>query len=155
MNTKERPGPFDGYGAALPDEPLFVILGRDPNGPNLVTFWAEHRMANINLGSRPVEDIPQVTAAMQVAMAMRSWRAANDGAWRRPPFCRARPADVNLRPPVSDASEAALPLQLTRAEVAALLRFSEDEMTRPPEWRVLGERGIGELCAKLATALGE
>lgn len=38
MGTKNRPGTFDCYAAAGPDEPLFVLLGRDPVAPLLVRF---------------------------------------------------------------------------------------------------------------------
>lgn len=40
MGTKNNPGQFDCYHAAEPDEPMFVLLGRDPIAPQLVSIWA-------------------------------------------------------------------------------------------------------------------
>ena len=40
MGTKNLPGEFDCYAAADPDEPLFVLLGRDRHAPTLVRLWA-------------------------------------------------------------------------------------------------------------------
>lgn len=41
--TKNNPGRFDCYENAHPDEPLFVLLGRDPWGADLVRLWANAR----------------------------------------------------------------------------------------------------------------
>jgi hypothetical protein len=43
MGTKQNPGPFDCYAAAAPDEPMFVLLARDPLAPALVREWARQR----------------------------------------------------------------------------------------------------------------
>ncbi len=43
MGTKANPGKFDCYANAEPDEPIFVLLGRDPNAPTLVWLWAALR----------------------------------------------------------------------------------------------------------------
>ena len=40
MGTKQNPGVFDCYHEAAPDEPMFVLLARDPNAPNVVREWA-------------------------------------------------------------------------------------------------------------------
>lgn len=40
MGTKTNPGKFDCYEAAAPDEPMFVLLARDPLAPYLVRLWA-------------------------------------------------------------------------------------------------------------------
>lgn len=45
MATKLNPGEFDCYAAAEPDEPLFVLLGRDRHAPILVWIWAKLREA--------------------------------------------------------------------------------------------------------------
>lgn len=39
MGTKNNPGKFDCYDAALPDEPMFVLLARDP----VVREWVRRR----------------------------------------------------------------------------------------------------------------
>ncbi len=43
MGTKNDPGAHDCYAAAHPDEPMFILLGRDPVAPLLVRLWAELR----------------------------------------------------------------------------------------------------------------
>jgi hypothetical protein len=39
MATKNNPGQFDCYMNAEPDEPMFVLLGRDRHAPTLVWLW--------------------------------------------------------------------------------------------------------------------
>lgn len=43
MGTKNKPGAFDCYANAKPDEPMFVLLGRDPHAPMLIAMWAAIR----------------------------------------------------------------------------------------------------------------
>ncbi len=43
MGTKNEVGKFDCYGNAEDDEPMFVLLARDPLAPMLVKLWAEIR----------------------------------------------------------------------------------------------------------------
>lgn len=45
MGTKNNPGSFDCYVAARPDEPMFVLLGRDPCASWVVTLWVKLRLA--------------------------------------------------------------------------------------------------------------
>jgi hypothetical protein len=45
MGTKNNPGDFDCYENADDDEPMFVLLGRDPLAADLVRLWAERRAA--------------------------------------------------------------------------------------------------------------
>jgi hypothetical protein len=40
MGTKRNPGQYDCYAKAEPDEPMFVLLARDPTAPQLVRDWA-------------------------------------------------------------------------------------------------------------------
>jgi hypothetical protein len=63
MATKENPGKFDCYAAAKPNEPLFVLLGRDPNAPALVRAWADMR-------EQQGEDPEKVAEARSCADAM-------------------------------------------------------------------------------------
>lgn len=39
-NTKDVPGPFDGFATAKPGEPIFTLQGGDPLAPPLVHSWA-------------------------------------------------------------------------------------------------------------------
>lgn len=41
MGTKNDPGKFDCYSRAEPDEPMFILLGRDPIGAMLVGLWVD------------------------------------------------------------------------------------------------------------------
>lgn len=70
MATKNNPGRFDCYTNADPDEPMFVLLGRDINAPNLVEEWADIREGR-------GEDPAKVQEARDCATAMRAWRKTN------------------------------------------------------------------------------
>ena len=50
MGTKNNPGEFDCYANAQPDEPMFVLLGRDKHAPALVWLWAVLRQLD---GEKP------------------------------------------------------------------------------------------------------
>ena len=85
MGTKEKPAPFDCYANALPDEPMFILLARDPSAPDLVDAWASGRIYQIATGKKPQSDMVMVEEAQDCAKAMRAWRDAhhpND--WRKP-----------------------------------------------------------------------
>lgn len=43
MGTKNNPGKYDCFANAEPDEPMFVLLARDPLAPLLVRLWAAMR----------------------------------------------------------------------------------------------------------------
>jgi hypothetical protein len=63
MGTKENPGDFDCYANAAPDEPMFILLGRDPMAPTLARLWACLReMAG--------EDLAKVDEARRCATMM-------------------------------------------------------------------------------------
>ncbi len=85
MPTKQNPGERDCYARALPDEPYFVLLARDPSAPFLVRDWAETRNDQIEVRAKPESDRPMVQEAIALADAMTAWRVANDGKWREPP----------------------------------------------------------------------
>jgi hypothetical protein len=74
MGTKNNPGKFDCYGKALPDEPVFIILARDPSAASTVEFWATLRERLIDRGLKPESDRAAVAKARQCADAMRLWR---------------------------------------------------------------------------------
>lgn len=83
MGTKNDPAKFDCYANALPDEPMFVLLARDKNAPNLIRTWCTVRLAEMGGGMRSPEELPQIREAQACADAMDAWRAENEGAWRR------------------------------------------------------------------------
>lgn len=82
MGTKEKPGQFDCYANALPDEPMFVLLARDPLFYEFVTMWARRRGQAIDCGDRPQSDTPMVDEAMRCAADGQLWRRQNNGKWR-------------------------------------------------------------------------
>jgi hypothetical protein len=48
MATKNKPGKYDCYTRAEPDEPLFTLLARDPVAPFLVVAWAALRSGKLD-----------------------------------------------------------------------------------------------------------
>lgn len=77
MGTKREPGQFDCYLNAHPDEPLFVLLARDPAAPAAILEWVRHRREMIETGEKPTTDWPILDEAMQCANQMRAWREKN------------------------------------------------------------------------------
>lgn len=71
MGTKLNPGKFDCYENAAPDEPMFVLLARDPMAPVLVRLWADLRQHNAGNPSKVAE-------ARECAMSMERWRQRID-----------------------------------------------------------------------------
>lgn len=75
MSTKNNPGAFRCYEAALPDEPIFTILGRDPAGPATLRFWAQERV-RIGKTVNP-DDCDRIDDAVRDASRMSDWRDDN------------------------------------------------------------------------------
>lgn len=82
MASKANPGQFDCYASALPDEPMFILLARDPMAPMIVQNWANARKQLISAGDKPLDDLAVVDEALTCAAEMRAWRFNNDGKWR-------------------------------------------------------------------------
>lgn len=68
MGTKNNPGSFDCYAAAAPDEPMFVLLGRDPLAAMLVGWWA-----GLKSSLDPSADEEKIKEALLVAQQMDQW----------------------------------------------------------------------------------
>ena len=66
MGTKNNPGLFDCYANADPNEPMFILLGRDKHAPTLVWLWASLRELD-------GEDAAKVTEARTCAANMMQW----------------------------------------------------------------------------------
>jgi hypothetical protein len=66
MGTKNKPGKYDCYANAKPDEPMFVLLARDPSAAFLVSLWAFLRE---KIGDDPAV----VLEARECAEAMENW----------------------------------------------------------------------------------
>lgn len=71
------------YDAAMPDEPMFVLLARDESSPKLVRQWAAIRQSLISAGLKPESDQAQVDEALALADRMEAWRRDADEAWRK------------------------------------------------------------------------
>lgn len=67
MGSKLKPGKFDCYANAEPDEPMFVLLARDPLAPILVRLWADLREHAAGNPSKVFE-------ARTCAIDMEKWR---------------------------------------------------------------------------------
>jgi hypothetical protein len=80
------------FQAAMDDEPMFVLLARDPQAPALVRKWADQRETEIELCRRPRSDMEKVQEARYCATRMEEWRKHNDGAWREGLFGEERKA---------------------------------------------------------------
>jgi len=88
MGTKNNPGKFDCYEKAEPDEPMFVLLARDPLAGHLVSIWAKMRMCDWeaahavftdmmakHLPRYSVDpDVDKASEAMDCSIAMFNWR---------------------------------------------------------------------------------
>lgn len=66
MGSKNNPGQWDCYANAEPDEPMFVLLGRDPTAWAVVYIWAELR-------SRLGDDSAKLEEAMGCALSLEEW----------------------------------------------------------------------------------
>lgn len=69
MGTKNNPGKFDCYHSAEDDEPMFVLLARDPMAPALVHLWAMARQQ----AAKSEKDLAKVQEARDCAYAMAVW----------------------------------------------------------------------------------
>ena len=68
MGTKKNPSRYDAMGAAEPDEPYFVLLGRDRNAGNLIRQWAVDAQKH---GAEPDKVMEALACAAQMdAFAM-------------------------------------------------------------------------------------
>lgn len=78
MGTKNSPGDFDCYAAAKLDEPMFVLLARDPQAPSRVRDWADVREGQVRRGERPSSDMDKVREARECANSMATWRQEHE-----------------------------------------------------------------------------
>lgn len=77
MGTRQNPGKYDCLSKAKPDEPIFVILGRDRHGAAVVREWARLRELAIAMDIAPQSDAAMVREARQLADKMEAWREKN------------------------------------------------------------------------------
>lgn len=85
MGTKQRPGRFDCHAGALPDEPMFTLLARDPDFARLVRKWTKRHERDVSCGVQPGSDMGMVNEALELAEEGTRWRWNNMGRWREKP----------------------------------------------------------------------
>ena len=75
MGTKVNPGDYDCYEKAEPDEPMFILLARDPWAAGTVRHWARIQIVT--------DEQPQskIDEAMACADAMEKWREEQKDGW--------------------------------------------------------------------------
>jgi hypothetical protein len=93
MSTKQNPGRHDCLAKAMPDEPYFVLLGRDDDAHHALLAWIIRRLEAILRGERPRDDLDQVDEAFDCLLAMGTWRNAHSRAGRPPTLDLPGPAD--------------------------------------------------------------
>lgn len=64
MGTKNKPGTYDCYANAEPDEPIFVLLGRDPMAAELVRIWASMRQLSGEKDEKMIQEARECAEAM-------------------------------------------------------------------------------------------
>lgn len=93
MGTKRNPGKFDCHSKAGVDEPMFILLGRDPQAAQLVRNWAVAR--------RAAGEDAMAQEAMECADAMERFcnnkNKAPDGGARQPSLIHHRHDCAQLR----------------------------------------------------------
>ena len=75
MGTKNNPGRFDCYAVAKPDEPMFILLARDPIAPILVELWATLREQIGCSTHKHKSHGDKINEARDLANTMREWKA--------------------------------------------------------------------------------
>lgn len=72
MGTKNNPGVHDCYSKAEPDEPMFILLGRDPTAAFVVSFWRELKKEMKRQGTSATSD-EKLEEAWVCAVKMQEW----------------------------------------------------------------------------------
>lgn len=72
MGTKNNPGDFDCYANAEPDEPMFVLLGRDPTAFLIVSIWHAVKKEMRDSGTSKISD-EKLDEARACAIALKEW----------------------------------------------------------------------------------
>ncbi len=68
MNTLENPSKHDCRKKLLPDEPIFILRGKDPNASKTIHYWVA---GYLQRGGR---NLKKVCEALDLAQQMEEWR---------------------------------------------------------------------------------
>jgi hypothetical protein len=74
MGTKANPSKFDCYHNADWNEPMFVLLARDPAAPQVIAYWTTLRAEMIEQKLKPETDYAMLDEAVKCASDMQAWR---------------------------------------------------------------------------------
>jgi hypothetical protein len=74
MGTKNNPGKYDCYAKLEPDEPYFLLRGKDPIGWLVVKVWVALRMVLAD-DLLPTEYAEKLNEAKAAAAQMKDWAA--------------------------------------------------------------------------------
>lgn len=89
VSTKGEPGPFDGFQKAEDGEPIFTLIGRDPDAPACVQLWVDRRRERASkldaADPKRAAELLQISAAERIGWAMDEYR----NAWPEPESDRA------------------------------------------------------------------
>jgi hypothetical protein len=115
-NDELTPANRDCLVKAKPGEPMFIILGRDPDGGNIVRLWAQRRF--------DAGDTEHAGPVFAIADAMDTWRAAGHLPESAP--------DASAYPPIARNDERAL--KLVEAVKTAIQHAYEEGVEDGTEW---------------------
>ena len=80
----------DCYLKAIPGEPRFTLLARDPSAPIAIHAWVKERRTHLIKNSDNIdpkeekEEFRKLQEADEIANEMIEWRMENEGKWRIP-----------------------------------------------------------------------
>lgn len=78
MGTINQPSQYDCASKLLPDEPNFLLLGRDKCAPVVVWLWAVLREIHAREKPNPDAEREQALEARQIVIDMFNWQEAHD-----------------------------------------------------------------------------
>lgn len=146
--------PSDCYAKAHTDEPVFVLLGRDPNAPETVRFWAERRKIAIEDG-QSTDSMTKVQDAYACADAMAAYQAHGTSALYRAlgRCCSEAPANaISLHASLADRIARLLANAGSIRDYLSDLKAAASVL--PTSWTLLNVRHNGPIWYATATRKG-
>lgn len=139
MGSKTNPGKFDCYANAEPDEPMFILLGRDKAAGSTVRKWVQFR---IMAGKNEAGD-EQTEEAMRCSYAMDEYAKASN-----PPDLETELVEYTLSIPQAEVGVAVLGRHsiVSISRLTPRMRLHLMERMRKDEWDFVTEtsQGLGD-----------